>query len=99
MPGRAGLGALVFATMLLPAIASQLVTTDMLLTVCELLAMRGYVERRWGDGSPRWSLLMFAGFGLAFLAKGPPVLVPALAIIATELAMPQARRIVTERAC
>ncbi|WP_166636759.1 ArnT family glycosyltransferase [Cognatilysobacter terrigena] len=95
MPGRSSIGALVFATMLLPAVASQLVTTDMLLATCELLAMWGYVERRWGDGRLRWSLLMFAGFGLAFLTKGPPGLLPALAIVATELAAPQPRRVLT----
>jgi len=42
--------AITFATMLLPAIASQLVTTDFLLTAFETLAMWSYVELRWGDG-------------------------------------------------
>lgn len=94
-PGQEARAALVFATMLLPAGASQLVTTDMLLTACETLAIWGYVERRWGDGSARWLLAMYAGFGLAFLTKGPPGLLPALAIAATELAAPQPRRILS----
>ncbi|WP_133480307.1 glycosyltransferase family 39 protein [Cognatilysobacter segetis] len=93
--GPAPWAALVFAVMLLPAVASQLVTTDMLLAACELIAMWGYVERRWGDGRLRWVVLMYAGFALAFLAKGPPGLLPALAIVATELAAPQPRRMLS----
>lgn len=93
--GPTPLAALVFAVMLLPAVASQLVTTDMLLAACELIAMWGYVERRWGDGRLRWAVLMYVGFALAFLTKGPPGLLPALAIVATELAAPQPRRMLS----
>ncbi|WP_162823652.1 glycosyltransferase family 39 protein [Lysobacter sp. TY2-98] len=95
VPGQGPRPALVFGTLLLPAVASQLVTTDMVLTACESLAMWGYVERRWGDGRQRWLLLMYAAFGLAFLTKGPPGLLPALAIIATEFLVPQPRRILS----
>jgi len=72
-PGAATVAGLAYATMLLPFASSQLITTDPLLAACQALAMYGYVEFRFGDDSPRrWLLLMWAGFGLAFLTKGPP---------------------------
>jgi 4-amino-4-deoxy-L-arabinose transferase-like glycosyltransferase len=71
-PGQETRAALTFATMLLPAIASQLVTTDFLLTAFETLAMWAYVELRWGDGRAHWRWLAWAAFALAFLTKGPP---------------------------
>ncbi|GAB1595010.1 ArnT family glycosyltransferase [Lysobacter claricitrinus] len=91
-PGYERAAALVFATMLLPAIASQLVTIDFLLTACETLAMYAYVELRWGDARPRWAYLMWGAFGLAFLAKGPPGLLPLLAVVVSEFAQPAPRR-------
>lgn len=81
---------LVFATMLLPFGAAQLITTDYLLAACEALAMWGFVEARFGDGTRtrRWLALMWAGFGLAFLCKGPPGLLPLLAVFAFDLLTP-----------
>jgi 4-amino-4-deoxy-L-arabinose transferase-like glycosyltransferase len=83
--------ALIYATMLLPVGAAQLITTDFLLAACETLAMWAFVEARFsGDGrAPRWLLLMWAAFGLAFLDKGPPGLLPLLAVIAFDIAMPR----------
>ena len=92
-PGGERAATLVFATMLLPAFAAQIVTTDFLLTACETLAMWGYVEFRWGDGRRGWALLMWGAFGLAFLAKGPPGLLPLLAVLAMEFAAPGPRRV------
>lgn len=92
-PGHARLAALIFASMVLPAGASQIVSIDMLLTACEALAMFGYVEYRWGDGRRQWLALMFAGFALAVLAKGPPGVLPVLAIIATGLLAPDGKRV------
>ena len=81
---------LVFATMLLPFGAAQLITTDYLLAACEALAMWGFVEARFGDGrrARRWLALMWAAFGLAFLCKGPPGLLPLLAVFAFDLLTP-----------
>ena len=81
-PGSEEQAALAFATMLLPFGAAQLITTDYLLAACESLAMWGFVEARFGDGrrARRWLALMWAGFGLAFLTKGPPGLLPLLAV-------------------
>ncbi|MGN6113499.1 MAG: glycosyltransferase family 39 protein [Luteimonas sp.] len=81
---------LVFATMLLPFGAAQYITTDYLLAGCEALAMWGFVEARFGDAARarRWLALMWAGFGLAFLCKGPPGLLPLLAVFAFDLLAP-----------
>jgi len=88
VPGSEHQSALVYATMLFPIGAAQLITTDYVLAACETLALWGFVEARFGDRlrAPRWITLMWAGFGLAFLAKGPPGLLPLLAVVAFELA-------------
>jgi 4-amino-4-deoxy-L-arabinose transferase-like glycosyltransferase len=93
VPERARFAAIVYATMLLPAIASQLVTTDFLLTAWETLAMWAYVELRWGSARFGWRVLMWAAFALAFLTKGPPGLLPLLAIVFVERALTPRRRV------
>jgi len=76
-PGREELAALAYMTMLMPFIASQLVTTDYLLATFQALGMFAYVRARFdADGPGRWPWLMWAGFALAFLTKGPPALLP-----------------------
>ncbi|WP_052106492.1 ArnT family glycosyltransferase [Novilysobacter defluvii] len=76
-PGTERTAALVYATMLLPFGASQLVTTDYLLAAFETLAVWAFVEARLGARHPRaWLILMWVGFALAFLTKGPPGLLP-----------------------
>ena len=86
-PGREGFASLALATMTMPLGAVALITTDYLLTAMLALGMWGYVEARFGDPSRsrRRALLMWVGFGLAFLTKGPPALLPWLAIAALEL--------------
>jgi len=93
-PGAENLAALAFATMLLPFGASQLVTTDFVLAAFETAAMWAFVECRMGDGrhSRRWIWLMWAAFGLAFLTKGPPALVPLLVVFAYDVATARDRR-------
>src|SRR5690606_37350623 len=83
-PGSERVAALAFATMLLPFGAAHYITTDFLLAAAEALAMWGFVEARFGDRryARRWLALMWAGFGLAFLTKGPPGLLPLLAVFA-----------------
>lgn len=87
-PGVEAQAALVYATMLLPFGTAQFITTDYPLAACETLAMWGFVEARFGSGKSRWLMLTWAGFGLAFLTKGPPGLLPLLAVVAFDLAMP-----------
>ena len=93
-PGRAGWAALAFGTALLPALAAQIVTTDFLLTACTALALLGYVEARFGRAmsQQRWVLVMWLGLGLGFLTKGPPALLPLLAIAAFQWLTPRQLR-------
>jgi 4-amino-4-deoxy-L-arabinose transferase-like glycosyltransferase len=86
-PGAQLSAALAYATMLFPVGAAHLITTDYVLAACETLAMWAYVEARFGDGTRarRWLALMWAAFALAFLAKGPPGLLPLIAVVAFEL--------------
>ena len=93
-PGSQAQAALAFATMLFTLGASQLITTDYVLTACETLAMWAFVEARFGDPARarRWLLAMWAAFALAFLTKGPPGLLPLLAVVAFELLTRGGRR-------
>lgn len=82
-PRRPWLPALIYATFLVPAIAANAVTTDTLLTMWATLGVLCFVlfwERR---DTPRWRpplLATWVCFSLAFLTKGPPGLLPLLAI-------------------
>ena len=82
---RAWSAPLVYASFLLPAVASNIISTDGLLTLWESSALCAYAYATWGkDASarPKWMLWMWAAFGLAFLTKGPPGLLPLAAIAA-----------------
>lgn len=89
-PGSEVSAALIYATMLLPFGAAQWISTDYPLAAFETLAMWAYVEARYG-GSPRWLLLTWGGFALAFMTKGPPALVPLLVIVLIDWWMPPGR--------
>jgi len=92
-PGAERTAALVYATSLLPFVAASVITTDTLLAAFVAAGALGLVELRWGDGDPRRSrLLLGGGFGLAFLVKGPPALLPLAGLLAAaRLAAPPAR--------
>ncbi|MFK2876852.1 ArnT family glycosyltransferase [Rhodanobacter hydrolyticus] len=84
-PYKPWLPPLVYATSIFTFLTSNIISTDVLLTFAEGLAALGYMMFAWpGSASEsrhgRW--LMWLGFGLAFLTKGPPGLLPLLAIIA-----------------
>jgi 4-amino-4-deoxy-L-arabinose transferase-like glycosyltransferase len=93
-PGSEDQSALAFATMLLPFGASQYITTDFLLAACETLAMWAFVESRFDapERTRRWLWLMWAAFALAFLAKGPPGLLPLAAILVFDRLQPREQR-------
>ena len=93
-PGSEPQAALLYATMLFPIGAAQFISTDYVLAACETLAMWGFIEARFGANAhpQRWLLLMWAGFALAFLAKGPPGLLPLLAVVGFDLSMPGMQR-------
>ncbi len=78
------LSALVYATMLMPFAGASLVTTDTPLALFESLAVTCFVAAwRGRSAAPAaaWLVGMWASFGLAFLTKGPPGLLPLAAIV------------------
>jgi 4-amino-4-deoxy-L-arabinose transferase-like glycosyltransferase len=86
------LAATVQATSLLPFVAAHIVTTDGLLAFCETLGVLGFVAACWDAPPPRWAApLSGLGFGLAFLTKGPPGLLPLLPIVVFAIVSGRAR--------
>ncbi len=83
--GNPLLAAGIWMTMWGPVMAANAVTTDTLLTLFETLAVSGFIASGILDSSAtprRFGLrLMWLGFGLAFLTKGPPGLLPLAAIV------------------
>lgn len=84
-PRRPWLPALAYAAFLLPFLAANVVTTDTLLAATVALYAYGFIaageaaaarERALG----RW--LLWLGAALAFLAKGPPALLPLAGLLA-----------------
>jgi 4-amino-4-deoxy-L-arabinose transferase-like glycosyltransferase len=79
------LAAGIWLTMWGPVLAANIVTTDTLLVLFETLAAFGFVASGLvtQDAAPRRAGLrwMWAAFGLAFLTKGPPGLLPLAAIV------------------
>lgn len=83
-PARPWLPAVVWALSLAPVAASNIISTDPLLAFFETAAMFAFVEgwSRTGNDARRWYVLMWVGWGLAFLTKGPPALLSLLAMVA-----------------
>ena len=86
VPDKPWLPALIYATSPVPFLASNTVNTDTMLALMETLSVLCYAQYRFGGGSVRWLDAMWAAFGLAFMTKGPPSLLPLLAIVVFELA-------------
>jgi len=82
VPDKPWLPALIYACSPAPFLATNTVNTDSVLAALETLAMFCYVQARFRE-QPRWWIdAMWAAFGLAFLTKGPPALLPLLALVA-----------------
>lgn len=84
LPDKPWLPGLVYALSLAPFLGANVVSTDELLTLCEAIAMYGLVAWAFAADGRRMRMgpvLMWLGWGLAFLTKGPPGLLPLLAII------------------
>lgn len=84
VPAKPWLPGLVYGCSAFPYFMANIVSTDVLLTLFEAMAMLGFVRIAFGatqHHQRRFVLLMWAGWGLAFLTKGPPGLIPLLAII------------------
>jgi len=84
VPAAPVLATLAWALGLGTVMAANVVSTDNLLALFETAAVYAFVRAWHGRAEPdrRWIRLMWAGFGLAFLTKGPPGLLPLLAIVA-----------------
>ena len=85
MGDRGWLASLAYGLAIGPFLCANIVSTDGVLALCETLAMLGFVRAEWSDDAARrhrWVVWMWLGFGLAFLAKGPPGLLPLIAILA-----------------
>jgi 4-amino-4-deoxy-L-arabinose transferase len=83
-PMRPWLPPLVWATSFAPVMAANIVSTDPLLVLFETAAMYAFVEgwSREGDAARRWYVGMWLAWGLAFLTKGPPGLLPLFGMVA-----------------
>ncbi|HEU4665041.1 MAG TPA: glycosyltransferase family 39 protein [Dokdonella sp.] len=75
VPAQPWLPALVYATFAFPVAASNLVTTDTLLALWEMLSVAAFVELWWAAdarAARRARMLLGLALALAFLTKGPP---------------------------
>ncbi|HYG68329.1 MAG TPA: glycosyltransferase family 39 protein [Anaeromyxobacteraceae bacterium] len=87
---------LVYLSSPFPAAAAAVVSTDTLLALLELLAIWLYLRARAVAGAPaerRWIRAMWVAWALAFLTKGPPGLLPLIAIFAFERLAPRRVRL------
>jgi 4-amino-4-deoxy-L-arabinose transferase-like glycosyltransferase len=92
-PEGAALAAVVYASFLLPTVAANIANSDTLLATWEALAVWGFASWWWSaDRRQRgWLVVMWLGFALAFLTKGPVALLPLLAIGALVVATNRVR--------
>jgi 4-amino-4-deoxy-L-arabinose transferase-like glycosyltransferase len=83
VPERPWLPVALYALCAIPRFAANLVTTDTLLTLATTMTATGFAAWRFDPARPRRLLvLMWMGLALGFLTKGPPALLPLLAIVA-----------------
>jgi len=80
-PACPWLPALIYATFGGTYISANAITTDTLLTLWETLAVWGFVAWWWGGGRGGTVVVMWLAFGLAFMTKGPPGLLPLLPVV------------------
>ncbi len=83
-PRLALLSAVIYAASPFVYVSANIVTTDTLLTMWEMLGVWAFL--RWWQANHaravrRWNLLMWLAFALAFMTKGPPGLLPLLPIV------------------
>jgi len=83
-PAKPWLPAFVWSLSLAPIAGGNIISTDALLTLFETAAMFAFVEAWLRDGPDRrrWVLGMWLCWGLAFMTKGPPGLLPLGAMVA-----------------
>ena len=83
-PAQPWLPAAIWSLSLAPLVGSNIISTDALLALFETAAMFAFVEAwlRQGTDRRRWVLGMWLCWGLAFMTKGPPGLLPLGAMVA-----------------
>jgi len=85
VPERPWLPALIYTSFVLPATASNVITTDNLLTLAETAAITGFAYAYWAEGGSfgaRYgALLGWLAGGVGFLIKGPAVGLPLFALL------------------
>lgn len=84
LPEKPWLPGLIYGCTAFPFLTANIISTDVFLTLFEALAVLGFVRSLVLDNERkrrRSVTLMWLGFGLAFLTKGPPGLLPLLAIL------------------
>lgn len=81
VPKRPWLPALLYLASPAAFLAANWINTDTVLAAMTVLAMTCYARYRFGGGNARWLDAMWLAFGLAFLTKGPPGLLPLLPVI------------------
>ena len=81
-PAHPLLPAVIYATFLFPATVSNVVSTDNILALTEVAAMLAFATHYFGERPHRLSpaIVGWACFGLAFLTKGYPALLPMMAL-------------------
>jgi 4-amino-4-deoxy-L-arabinose transferase len=84
LPAKPWLPASIWALGLAPVIAANVISTDNVLVFFETAAMFAFVTAWHGRGELHrgWICAMWALWGLAFLTKGPPGLLPLFAVTA-----------------
>jgi 4-amino-4-deoxy-L-arabinose transferase-like glycosyltransferase len=75
------LAGVVYLSSLYPVAGANVATADTLLAMWEALALLAYVHAWKGRRSSMWVRAMWLMFGLAFFTKGPPALLPLLALV------------------
>lgn len=84
LPEKPWLPGLIYGTAVFPFFTSNIISTDVFLTLFEALAVCGFIysiASSTESGRRHGLTLMWLGFGLAFLTKGPPGLLPLFAIL------------------
>jgi 4-amino-4-deoxy-L-arabinose transferase len=83
-PSKPWLPALVYSLSLAPLLGANVISTDVLLTFFEALAMYCFVRAYATAGTLErsWVRVMWVAWGLAFMTKGPPGLLPLAAMVA-----------------
>lgn len=87
VPARPWLPAFVWGSSLTAVLAANVVSTDVFLVLFETLAVLAWLQSREAARPLGWQLLMGLSFGLAFLTKGPPGLLPLLPMAVWTLAV------------